>query len=756
VRPQLCALFTLFVLLFSPGAATSQTTDTEIDNLEAFARLAGYLQYFHPTDAASEADWQSVIATNAERVIDIESPDALAEELNAIFAPYAPTVQIYTGDAPAPVAPPDEATDVLMNVHIVIGDEEQGNYDKATPITIRMPADEPLPETTTLTIDHPISQSIETGIEVPVPQQSYTVRLTEDVNVQIPLLVYADENQTLPESTLPDLPEVSMTGRQYAAVIEMWNHYRHFWSYWNDFENDLEADWNQALRDALTAVREGQELDEFYITLRRLNGVIPDSHSTVSHPRFSPLGDYQVPFRADVIQEQLMVVLTDEGETDLQPGDIITTIDDRPAMDYVDERTELFGYIGDYARFGAIREIFSGIRGGTLELGINPVEGDPYTTTVRFSEELSPTSVRENRPPVIAELSPGVYYLDITRADEVDVEALIPVLAEAETLIFDQRGYPTTRVIRPLLTHLADEPLDQTFVYLPVIAMPDHEATQLIPISTNNGTPAEPAFTDNVAFLMNGNEAVSAAETVLTFVTGADLGQTFGSRSSGGNGNIITPTLAGQFRFLYSGLYATLLDGTPVTGTGIEPDVPVERTREGVANLQDEVLRTAYESLTGNSADEMIIRPLDISVSGSAAAPTEPAPDESITLVDYRVAPFSTQVPQSWEQRGENPAVFASGDNRFVILTADTMTALEETLEMQLGRLPEEVDTLETEHLTWSIRAIQTSQAGGGIGIAEADNQIIAIVLVTPPDAYDRLYETLLIPALEATRVQQP
>lgn len=84
-------IFLVSVLL--PFTLQSQS-DTTIGNLETFARLYGYVRYFHPSDEASEVDWERLAIYGSKRVEKCSNPTELAAALNEIFKPIAPLIQI--------------------------------------------------------------------------------------------------------------------------------------------------------------------------------------------------------------------------------------------------------------------------------------------------------------------------------------------------------------------------------------------------------------------------------------------------------------------------------------------------------------------------------------------------------------------------------------------------------------------------------------------------------------------------------------
>jgi C-terminal processing protease CtpA/Prc len=83
-----------------------------VENLAAFARLLALVRYFHPSDAAAEADWNRVAVAGVEAVEGPEDAAALAGALEKFFQPMAPTLRVYPrgrrpetpGDLRAPAA----------------------------------------------------------------------------------------------------------------------------------------------------------------------------------------------------------------------------------------------------------------------------------------------------------------------------------------------------------------------------------------------------------------------------------------------------------------------------------------------------------------------------------------------------------------------------------------------------------------------------------------------------------------------------
>ena len=81
------------LLVFICGTASTQTK-RQIQNIEAFNRLYGYVRYFHPSDEASAIDWDHFAVYGSEKVLNCNSDVELQKALEELFLPLGPTIRI--------------------------------------------------------------------------------------------------------------------------------------------------------------------------------------------------------------------------------------------------------------------------------------------------------------------------------------------------------------------------------------------------------------------------------------------------------------------------------------------------------------------------------------------------------------------------------------------------------------------------------------------------------------------------------------
>ena len=86
--------FLLFSLLFLASSANCQNKQ-EIENLKTFAKVYGYVKYFHPSDEASKIDWGKFAIYGAKEVEKCKTSEELLLTLNNLFLPIAPSIKLY-------------------------------------------------------------------------------------------------------------------------------------------------------------------------------------------------------------------------------------------------------------------------------------------------------------------------------------------------------------------------------------------------------------------------------------------------------------------------------------------------------------------------------------------------------------------------------------------------------------------------------------------------------------------------------------
>ncbi len=105
----------------------------QIENLRAFAKLYGYVRFFHPSDEASRIDWDKFAVYGAAKAKAAADRQQLRQVLEELFGSMAPTLRLYpTGEEPTAAAweSPEDTTGLVVVAwqHRGVGVGDRGPY----------------------------------------------------------------------------------------------------------------------------------------------------------------------------------------------------------------------------------------------------------------------------------------------------------------------------------------------------------------------------------------------------------------------------------------------------------------------------------------------------------------------------------------------------------------------------------------------------------------------------------------------------
>lgn len=428
------------------------------------------------------------------------------------------------------------------------------------------------------------------------------------VSAVVPVALPADGKGTFPH--LPQPPVLPVPDKpagfvpnggdrttRLAGVVVSWSVFQHFYPYFDQ----IKVDWPAALQRGLTSAAAGPDAASYVRTLRSLLAELHDGHAMVRNVAVNP--PVRFAFTWDWIENHLVITSVEEGATHgMLPGDRILTINGRPAADALAEIESLTSAATpQWLLLRSLTELAGGQPGGTATLTVQPHAGGPARTvtaayTAPFGSSLgiggfgSPT---EPRPEPIAEVRPGIFYVDLSRISDDDLIGAVDRLAAADGIVFDMRGYPFLLTPELLLGHLIDKPVTSHWFNSPIVTQPDRQgwgwhSVYFVP------TPLAPRFTGRFAFLIDGR-VLSAAESLIGVVEGERLGALVGGPTAGTNGSMDPFDVAGGHTLRWTGMDIRKKDGSPHLGVGIKPTVPVRRTLAGVTAGRDELLEKGIE-----------------------------------------------------------------------------------------------------------------------------------------------------------------
>lgn len=623
-RLNLLLLMLLTSALISSASHAAATTPT--DNLVAFARTVGYVRYFHPSDAVRETDWDAFTLAHLATVEAATTPADLAQTLNTLFTPYAPTLRLAVTGESVDLNLPDiaDASTVLQWVHVPLTNGER-NLRPLRPTLIQQPISAgDFARTYAYRRTLQLGGFIEMDVPVHDPRQPYVVDLAGGVTLHLPLAVFSDGERSLPLTDMESLPALPPTDtadartEHLANTITAWNYFQHFFTYWEAVEELRGTDWLALLLPALDEAAAATSDYEWYQSLQRLTANLHDGHTTVFPPpelhsewieRGWVANDALLPFTWDIVEDQLVITNVFEGSP-LAVGDIVLAVDGVAPADHIAEQRQYLSPVNEYAHYRILNDWLSVRQRESIALTVQRVGAETSEIVDVAPSDQTLTNLpdfqtREPRPETLDTLDDGIMYLDLTRVADVDFnEYARAIEANAQGLVVDMRGYPNGRAAIRTLGAIAGRDLSSAPFLVGLTVEPDHRDFLFFDITPDNWVQrAAYDFPEprRVAFITNSNGAISYAESIMGIVEGHQLGQIVGSRTAGANGNVAIVYLPNGFRITFTSLMVTKFDGAPLMTVGILPTLPVERTLAGVAAGRDELLEAAFTAVGGET-----------------------------------------------------------------------------------------------------------------------------------------------------------
>ncbi|MDT7829410.1 S41 family peptidase [Pricia sp. S334] len=97
-----------------------------------------------------------------------------------------------------------------------------------------------------------------------------------------------------------------------------------------------------------------------------------------------------------------------------------------------------------------------------------------------------------------------------------------------------------------------------------------------------------------IIFIIDG-KAISYAESFMGYIEGYELATIVGQPTAGTNGNVNSFNLPGGYGITWTGMKVVKHDGSQHHGIGIQPDVYVNKTVDGIGLGKDGFLEKAIE-----------------------------------------------------------------------------------------------------------------------------------------------------------------
>lgn len=197
-----------------------------------------------------------------------------------------------------------------------------------------------------------------------------------DLSVAIPLVLMGDKLNTFPIADSLELnalnaailrvqPDKVTDQDPYvrlAGIIITWNIFQHFYPY----HSEVKSDWQAELSKALFAAYKAKTSDEYLELLGLMTEKLKDGHISIRGS--NTFKGYNVPLATKFVEGKLVIAQVDslpsaKGDLKMQPGDILSSIDGRPAMEKFNSLRNTVSGSEQWKDVRALAQLFNGPKG---------------------------------------------------------------------------------------------------------------------------------------------------------------------------------------------------------------------------------------------------------------------------------------------------------------------------------------------------------------------------------------------------------
>lgn len=583
-------LFILLALLLVAGCVRQEQ---KVKNLEAFAKVYGYVKYFHPSDEATKVDWLKFSAYGAKEIENCRTKQQLANTLTKLFSPIAPSVKfILSKSRPTydlnTITPTDTSGYRLTYwQHLGVGTGVKNYSSRSAYSSIRVNRDT-------------LSDNNKLFNYQPEFDKIFLTEIEEGLYCQIPMVLYFNTSSTYPKAdniqfkSLEDkIKNFDLSSEKVymklGNVINVYNVFQHFYPYFDV----VDVNWSKEFDKALYRCYTDNTNRDHLRTLQKFTAPLKDGHIAINSSMNLDYS-YSPNISWDWIENKLVITHVFRDDYRFHLGDIVTQINGKSPEKYFEETKSLIsaGTKG-WLNYMANRISLEGEMNSLINITIEGKTYDLKRTVISYYKEKE----LEDKKEPYKKVEDGIWYLNFVQLEGETINKLLPELLKAKAIICDARGYPKKYQPYFIARLMKSDDTTRSWMQIPQIVYPDHQ--NVLGYAKHNwiqGMKAQKPYIGDkkIIYIIDGS-AISYAESCLGYIEGYKLATIVGQPSAGTNGNINIVDLLGGFSFRFTGMKVVKHNGSQHHGIGILPNVYVTKTIQGVKDDRDEFLEKAIE-----------------------------------------------------------------------------------------------------------------------------------------------------------------
>lgn len=383
------------------------------------------------------------------------------------------------------------------------------------------------------------------------------------------------------------------TGYRLLGLFRYWNIIEYYYPY----KDIIEKDWDQVLLEFIPKIIEGSDYESYILTIAELTTRVHDSHAYLVGKNGSTISDYfgmyTIPVNFTKIDNQIVIskIIKKCG---LEVGDIVLKVGDKDIDDILENRRKYISQSREDTGGLMFQDLFRIHVKNTYATVIR--DGKTMDVDVKSSTKYIEDKVETKSQ----EMEEGeIYYINAGLLKDGEIEEIMEKWWDTKGLILDLRNYPSSIIAYKLAEYLIPVQKEFARFSFPNPTKPG-EFYYFDPyVSGKSKESNKPVYKGKLVIIID-EHTISQGETTTMALRNTENSIVLGRPSAGANGDLCFFTLPGNIRSTISGLGAYYPDKGPTQRIGIQPDIYMDPTIEGVKEGRDEFIDRAIEIIKEN------------------------------------------------------------------------------------------------------------------------------------------------------------
>nr|WP_275444733.1 S41 family peptidase [Paenibacillus sp. ACRRX] len=377
-------------------------------------------------------------------------------------------------------------------------------------------------------------------------------------------------------------------GYRLLGLFRYWNIIEYYYPY----KDVIGEDWDRVLLEFIPKIIDGSDYDSYFMTLSELTTRIHDSHAYLVGKNKESItdyfGKYQFPVNFTEINNQIVIskVINKCG---LEVGDIILKVGDNSIDQLLEERRK---YISQSREDTATFFFLALLRAHQKNTDVTIIrQGKTMDVSVTGSRQVINFLV-DTKSQAIE--NGEIYYINAGLLGKGEIDAIMKEWWNTKGLIVDLRNYPSSELTYTLAQYLIPSEKEFAKVSLPNRAIPGEFNYIETLVSGKPQDTNDAVYKGKVVILIN-EQTISSGEFTTMSLRNTENSIVLGRPTAGADGNVVKFTFPGNIKTAISGIGVFDPENKPTQRIGVQPDILLDPTIEGIIEGRDEYVERAVE-----------------------------------------------------------------------------------------------------------------------------------------------------------------